>query len=477
MGYTPIASRPRHAIARLRRRLLSLAVVGGAATLVTAAVIFAASAVTYDRYNAIVQQGSVSVDAAQNARADLLGNVGANADLLARSDQGARNQARATASDTWERFKNDLRVSWQSRGDNTYGEFAAFDAADRASTDYAADIGAMNAALDAGRQDDARAAFLGAYAVLNQRLLPALDSGLESDKVEFMESHYASASNTIRDWLIAVAAGSAVVFTLALAGLLLARQMHHRYTVELVLAALLAAGIGSWAGVQLRRADSQTRVLVRDAYDTVAGVRDEVALLDQQKALESIAIFDPTNAPGHFKEFDDLTTRFEQGLCGAQGCTQSSFLSASTAAPVRFGIPDPVRKQVLDNQDQFGLARVPLVANVNFGGEARPLEGARNAYLAYLAADRTLRSQVSGGNSQAALATEAGAVRAQSAATEQALGTAHDVARGVYASTWHSVEDAARIGEWLTIGVVAAALAIVLGLLRRRLELTPAGLR
>src|SRR5262249_35140047 len=149
---------------------------------------------------------------------------------------------------------------------------------------------------------------------------PALQSGLQSDKVEYMESRYASASSTIRGWFVAVCVFGAVAFVLALVGLALSRRMHHRFTIEIVLAALLIGAACVWSGLQLHRADTQAKVLVRDAYDTVAGVRDEVALLSQQSALESIAIFDPANAAAHFKEFDDLTLRYEQGLCGALDC-------------------------------------------------------------------------------------------------------------------------------------------------------------
>lgn len=479
IGYTAAASRRRSPIRRLRRRLLLTAIAGTVFAVLAALILLAANGITNDYYGQIVTQGSVSVDAAQNARADLLDNLGAYATLLAQTDQAARSQAQATAAQAWERFKNDLRISWQNRSDRTYGEFAAFDAADRASTDYAANIGAMTAAVDAGRQDDARTSFLAAYTVLNQRLLPALESGLQSDKVEFMESRYASASSTIRGWLVAVGIFSAVAFVLALVGLLLSRRMHHRYTTEIVLAAVLIAGVSAWSGFQLSRATTQAKVLVRDAYDTVAGVRDEVALLNQQSALESIAIFDPTNALAHFKEFDDLTLRYEQGLCGAQDCVNSSFLTTplqqTQNITVHNDIPDPVRKQVLDNQNEFGLPRVPLVGNVQFPGEAVPLDQSRNSYQRYLLADRTLRQQLLGGNVQAALATASGAGRTELAATQKQLGAAHDVARSRFSSTWQSVEDAALIGAWLTLAVLVGAGLLLRGLWRRRGELTPAG--
>ena len=318
-------------VARWRRLLLIALIAGCAAAVAAALVVLIASVVMHDRYTAIVREGAVSVDAAQDARADILDSAGASADVLAQSGE-ARTAARVRAAARYEDFKEHLRQSWQNRTDRMFGEFATFDAADRASTEYAGFIGAMNVAVDGNRADEARTAFLSAYDALNRKLLPAL-GGLQANKVEFMQVRYASTSSTLRGWLIAVAAVSVALVLLAGAGFWLTRRMHHRITLELVAAILLALGVGLWLSLQLRRADTQAKVLVRDAYDTVAGVRDVIALASQENTLESIAILDPTNAARHFAEFADYDTTLQQSLCGTAlppgtGCIAQPFTSA-----------------------------------------------------------------------------------------------------------------------------------------------------
>ncbi len=477
VGYVRPVATPVSRLQQFRRRLLLALILGSLLALVCGAIVLAANAVTYDRYQAIVHDGAVSVDAAQDARADLLDNIGSNADLLAQTDTNTRAADRTSAGNQWESFKNHLRISWSNRSDRTQGEYAVFNAADLASTRYAGWIGAMDAAVDANRPDDARAAFLNAYNVLQTQLLPAL-LGLQSTKVEFMEAHYASTSNTIRGWQTALIVGTVLLLLLAGFGFALTRRMHHRLTPEIVIAVLIALGIAIWVGVQLRRADTQAKVMVRDAYDTVAGVRDEIALVSQQNALESIAIFDNGAAAAHFKDFDDYRLQFEQGLCGGAGCTTQSFLSSDPGnkSPQLQVSPDVVAA-ALAGRDQFGLRRTPLIANVHFKGEPQALEAARTAYLTFLAADTDLRNQVAANNTAAALATDGSRSQKALQSVVNSLNDARNDSRSVYDSIWRSVQDAARIGEFLSLGLLVAALLLASGLWRRRRELYAANVR
>lgn len=467
---TTAAARPRSRLRLWRELLLAALAIGCLMAIVAAAVVLAANVVMNDRYSAIVNQGAKSVDAAQSARADILDSAGASADALAATQDAARKTALDQAASSYAAFKEQLRLSWQNRSDQTYGEYAAFSAADSASTDYAAAIGAMNAALAAGRTDDARNAFSTAYTVLNQRLLPALTNGLQQDKVDFMEAHFASTSSTLRNWAIVTGAVSVLLLLVALGGYLLTRSMHHRLTWELVVAILLALGIGAWVVVQLRRGDTQAKVLVRQAYDSVAGARDEQALISQQNALESVAIFDasdPARVQQHFAEIDDLTLQAQQNLCGKLGCVNTSFTNGGNAV-------DPnVVSSALDGQDRFGLPRAPLVANVHFGRQAQNLEAARSGYLAFLNADNQLRAALtkSPPDTASAASINTGASQTAFGNTIGALSAAADSARGAYNGIWHSVRDATTIGEGLAVVELVVALLIGAGLWRRRQEL------
>ncbi len=473
---TAAAARPRSRVRLWRELLLAALAIGCLMAVVAAAVVLAANIVMNDRYSAIVNEGAKSVDAAQSARANILDSAGASADALAATQDAQRNAALGQAASSYAAFKEQLRLSWQNRSDRTYGEYAAFAAADGASTDYAAAIGAMNAALAAGRTDDARNAFSTAYTVLNTQLLPALTNGLQQDKVDFMEAHYASTSSTLRNWAIVTGAVSALLVLVALGGYLLTRSMHHRLTWELVVAILLALGIGAWVVAQLRRGDTQANVLVRQAYDGVAGARDEQALISQQNALESVAIFDagdPAKVQQHFAEIDDLTLQAQQNLCGKLGCVGASFTNGGN------GVLPAVVSSALDGQDRFGLPRAPLVANVHFGTQAQNLEAARSAYAAFLNADNQLKAALakSPPDTTTAASLNAGASQAAFGNTIGALAAAADSARGAYTGIWHSVRDAATIGEALAVVELVVALLIGVGLWRRRQELFVANVR
>jgi len=455
-------------VALWRRRLL-IALLGGSLMALVAALVVALTSLQMgSRYNAIVHTGAVSVDAAQDARADILDNAGANADVL--TPGAATDTARQRATARYASYQEDLRRSWQNRSDVTQGEYAVFDAADRATTDYASAIGGMYNELAAGRTEDANKAFLDAYNILNQRLLPAL-GGLESVKVEYMESAYASTSSTMHRDAIAVVIASAALLALIAAGYLLTRRMHHLVTIELMAAAVLAVIVGGYTALQLSRADTQAKVLVHDAYGMVAGARDTAAIVSQENMLESMAVFDPAGATQHFADFDNYDLQMQQGLCGFSGCVKTPFTSGGDS------INSAVVAAALDGQDRFGLAHTPLVANVHFPGEAKSLEAARAQYVNFLQTDASMRTQVAAGNTQAAAATNAGASQTQFTATVVALDLARGSARTVYNSIWRSVTTAAVIATVLALADVAVAGLIAVGLWRRRQELFIANVR
>ena len=269
---------------------------------------------------------------------------------------------------------------------------------------------------------------------------------------------------------------SALLVLVALGGYLLTRSMHHRLTWELVVAILLALGIGAWVVAQLRRGDTQANVLVRQAYDGVAGARDEQALISQQNALESVAIFDagdPAKVQQHFDEIADLDLQAQQNLCGKAGCVNSSFTNGGKT------VQPAVVSSALDGQDRFGLPRAPLVANVHFGTQAPNLEAARSAYAAFLNADNQLKAALTKSPPDTATAASLSAGASQTAFTNtiNALAAAADSARGAYTGIWHSVRDAATIGEALAVVELVVALLIGVGLWRRRQELFVANVR
>ena len=160
--------------------------------------------------------------------------------------------------------------------------------------------------------------------------------------------------------------------------------------MSLVLALVMA--------VQLGQARSDAQVMVRQAYDNVAGVQDMEALLSQGRALESIAIFDPTQSASHLASFDQYISLVEQRLCGPVDCSKTTFMATPSA------ISDSVRNAAVDEKNRLGLPRLPLVANVSFSGQGAAYEQFRNDYRAWLASHEKLAQQVQAGQLDRALA-------------------------------------------------------------------------
>src|SRR5690349_4763757 len=349
-----------------------------------------ANAVTYSAYHTLVDEGSVSVDAALHARAAVLDHMSAAATYLATT--GAPQQAAlATGRARWDEFNNESRISWRNLTDPTHGENNVYAAADAAASDYIQQIGAMYAYYDAKDLKSAGTAFLAARETLNSRLVPAL-GGLEAVKVEDMEATYAGAAQQINNWRTVLIGLAVVLAAILLLGLWTIRRMHYRWSWPVGGALLGTLLLAVWMQFSLSSAASDARIMVREAYDNVAGAQDLAALLSQGRALENIAIFDSANAPTHFQSFDDYNLLVEQKLCGPVGCTKTAFVSSPEFEPDLLDYR--VVSAALNEQDKLGLPRAPLVANTHFAGQGAGLEKVRQDYQAWIADHATIRQQV-----------------------------------------------------------------------------------
>jgi hypothetical protein len=410
-----------------------------------------------------VDEGSVSVDAALRARAAVLDHMSAAATFLETTGD-TQTEARRRAEQRWADYSNESRISWRNVSDQTHGESNVYQAADHASSDYIQQIGAMFAYYDAGDKDSAGHAFLQARETLNTRLVPAL-GGLESVKVEAMEATYSGAEQMITRWryvLIGVAVLLVVIFA---AGLWAIRRMHYLWSWPVGIALLCAAGLALLMQLQLAQASADARVMVRQAYDSIAGVQDLAALLSQGRALESIAIFDPEQSAAHLESFDQYNLLVEQKLCGPRGCTANSFISG------RGQIDSTVREAALNEQDKLGLPRTPLVANVNFTGQAERYEALRSDYRGWLDTHRTLEGQVKNGQLEAASATSTGASAQAFAQLATSVDAAVQVARDKFDNIWRGVYGTSTLNQVLAIAFVVCGALCAYGVWMRRSEL------
>jgi hypothetical protein len=422
-----------------------------------------ANLATYNDYHSIVDEGAVSVDAALLARAAGLDHMSAAATFLETTGD-SRQQARAFADTRWDLFTEQARISWRNVTDPSHGELNVFSAADRASHDYIQQIGAMYGYAETGQADRAGDAFLKARETMNTRLVPAL-GGLEAVKVEKMEATYAGADQRINNWrnvLLFLGLFVALVF---LAMLLAVRRMHYRGSMPI--AAALVATIALTVGLQIHllQASSDARVLVRQAYDNVAGVQDLAALLSQERALDSIIVFDPGELDRRLADFDQFHTLVEQRLCGPRDCTQTTFLSN----------PDQVSPRALDvakeEKSRLGLPRLPLVATVYFRGQANAYEQLRLAYVDWLAAHNTLVEQVRAGRKAEAASASSGESTTTYEQLRQRATDATQIARNEFNGIWQRVYTLTGLGQVLSLVFPISGALAAWGLARRRSEL------
>src|SRR5437879_5717320 len=188
----PVTRTGNRALNALRSVMLTVISASVAFGALAGVVSWQANASTYAAYHTLVDEGSVSVDAALRARAAALDHMSASATYLETTGQ-AQKDAAALAQERWATFNNEARISWRNLTDSVHGETNVYGAADLAASDYIQQIGAMYAYYAAGQPTQAGAAFLQARETMNTRLVPAL-GGLEAVKVEDMEAAYAGAS-------------------------------------------------------------------------------------------------------------------------------------------------------------------------------------------------------------------------------------------------------------------------------------------
>jgi hypothetical protein len=457
--------RPNPRVGRLRSWLLALVASAVAFGALAAVIAFQANQATYDAYSRIVDEGSVSVDAALRARAAALDHMTDAATYLETSGD-VQQQAAARANEHWATFSEESRVSWGNLSDPAHGENSVFQAADRAARDYIQQIGSMFAFEQTGQSDRAGDAFLAAREIMNTRLVPAL-TGLEAVKVELMEDTYAGAAEEIARWRVALIGALGLLALVLLLGLFAIRRMHYRWSWPVGAALVLVVALGALMWYQLDKAAADARVMVRQAYDSVAGVQDVSANMSQARALESIAIFDPEQSERHLNSFEQYHTLVEQRLCGPRDCTGSAFVTT----PGSQQIDDDVVAKALDEQSLLGLPRPPLVANVAFPGQATAYEQLRGDYRAWLDAHSRLADQVRAGDLGGASSTSTGASVPAFDKAVQSASAAGSVARAEFDKIWQGVYLTTGVNRALAFAFLLAGLVAAWGLWARRSEL------
>lgn len=459
----PAATPGNSRVGRLRSWMLTLVASAVSFGLLAGFIVWQANLVTYENYRKIVDEGSVSVDSALRARAAVLDHMSAAATFLETTGQN-QTAAEQRARERWAAFNDEARRSWRNLTDRTHGEYAVYSAADSSASDYIQQIGAMFSYYAAGQADEAGTAFLEAREVLNTRLVPAL-GGLEAVKVEGMETTYAGAARTISNWNMALLAAAGILALILLAALFAIRRMHYRWSWPIGIALIGCAALAALMVYQLDKARNDASIMVRQAYDSIAGVQDMEANLSQGRALESIAIFNPEQSALHLGDFDQYMALVEQRLCGPRDCSQTSFLEGADT------IAADVSTAAAEEQNLLGLPRIPLVANVSFPGQAAAYEQFRTDYRAWLDTHGVLTQQVQSGQLEAAAQTSTGESATAFARVVGSVDSAGQVARTEYDKIWQGVYRTTTINQGLALAFPILGLLAAWGIWQKRSEL------
>jgi hypothetical protein len=455
----------------------SLVVSGAAAVLLALLVIAQASnayQTAYNLFQQIAVTNSTKVNAAEEALQRLANTSQATADYTAlSSDTPLYEQAQNNIFRNFQDYRDQMFILQSNLA--SPDEHTAFTVAD---TYTYSRFWRHVSNLMSQRSDPtaARREYLFADAQLRNRIIPALQE-LEALNFSDMVAAGQSAGSSITGQvgvLLVLAGALALGFTYLSFWL---RGKVRRYLTP----AIDLAMVISWVLILLTTADllalpGQLHTMTQDAYFSISGAARVLVIANQANRAESSAIIDQERSSDWYQQFDDDMKQVELRLCGAPGCTDQSFLRSGTS-----DTPDSVMVRQAaaitpENAAAIGGVTV-LMGNITFPGEAATLEKARLAYRDYLAADTTLRNDISAGDMAAAVSlntdTSPGTSEEAFNRLVKSMDTLRDINRQVFDTIWDTQHDALPRNQTLygVLGYLAIIGLVALGVYHRYQEL------
>jgi hypothetical protein len=291
--------------------------------------------------------------------------------------------------------------------------------------------------------DLARREYLAADNNLRNRIVPALED-LEAINVELMldASTNAGTNITIQMVFVAMAGFSLAIVSTGLSFWL--RGKIRRYVTP----ALDLAMIAAWAVpililLEFAALPAQLDEMTGEAYNSISGSSRVLVAGDLANRSESSAIIDVERADYWFGQFDSNIENLELRLCGAVGCTETSFIGLGSS----------------------NLSNTTLIANVAFEGEIEALEEARLALLEYIGIHQSLKAQIEAGDMDSALALntsgEAGSSEEAYSRFVAKMQDVQEINRQVFDAIW-AEQRASLPRNQLIYGIIASVLIVVL---------------
>lgn len=448
---------------------------GGIALLVALLVIVLAVSAyntTYALFQSIAVLNSTNVDAAEQALQYLANTSQATADYAAlTSDTPLFEQAQNNIFRNFHRYRDEMFILRENL--HTPEDETAFTVADTYTYSrfwrHVSNLLSQRSNIDAARRE-----YLSADNHLRNRIIPALQE-LEALNFQAMVDEGEQAEATITSQVIFLAI-PAVGLALGLTYLSFwLRQKVRRYlTPGIDAAAILGWVLIGLMILNLTQMPGQIHTMIRDSYYSISGSSRVLVVANQANRAESSAIIDYLRPKYWYQFFDDNIQSVELRLCGAPGCTDQSFLFASTDEPSEAAI---ATAQQISEDSGILNGLVPLMANITFPGEVAALEQARLAFIDYRAVNTQLRDLIKANDLTGAVelntSADAGGSEEAFGRFAQAMEQVRSINRAVFDDIWNTQRDALPRNQVIygVVGYLLVMLFVVLGVYHRYREL------
>lgn len=466
------AARPRGVrIAQARYRLLALGALGFLLALITLALAANAYGTTYALFRGIIDVNSTTVDASERALADIAQASQAAADYaVLTSDTPLYEQSQTDIFRYFSLFRDEMFIL-QGNLQNAE-EQTAFTAAETFTYSrfwrHVSDMVAQRSNDAVAKQE-----YLDADNHVRNWINPALQ---ELENLNFQQM--VEAGNA------AGASIAAQVFLVGVPGLALAllltylsfnvRQKVRRYLTPGVDAAVVL----SWVLllvvlINLLSAPGQLHTMINDAYLNVSASSRVLVDANLANRAESSELLDTERADSWNARFDDAVKRIELRLCGQANCTGTAFIKNGVVNPSAVNNAEHIT--TADSAQIQGIT--PIMANLTTDPQAEAMETARQAFIDFRDVNSNLRTLITSGQTDAAVAlntgTDPGTSQEAFNRFADSIGTLRDMNRAVFDDVGQTASSTLQTNRVLIgfIGYALVALCVVLGINHRYREL------
>jgi len=457
---------------RLSHRVILL--LGGAASFALALLAIGqairAYSVTFERFRSIAEDSTAKVDAAE-AALQYVADMDTRAAIFVATapDNPVHWQSQDAIHASFQKFREEMyivrsRLDQPDQADNP--ETLDYDKVEYFSFDqFWQHLGNLLTAQQNG--DNATA--LSEYVIADNYLQNQINRyllDLEALNFQAMENTQRGAAAAINGQVALLAL---VVIVLAAALTVLSFWLRTRVRRILTPGIDLAMALGWLLAllmiVDLVRTPGLLQQMVENSYYSVSASARVLAIASEANSAQSGSVIDPGHATFWQQAFDADANSIALRLCGQPGCLATSFTNGNTNsdASIMPGVSSIASEISPENSAAIGGIK-PLVAKVNYAGEATALEQSRQAFSDYQVINVKIRDLIKANNLDDASRMATGASAGQSGEAfnrfTAAMTSERDINRAQFDNVWQAEQSGLPLHQGL-FGVGGYILAIV----------------